>query len=145
MKIDLFILHPDNTHSRKRCKVNEGRAEVPSGFMGIKKKDWKPRLSAGLSVFPERATSIWQKLGLKRKQRLALVVEGSPFCFELDPRDGLLDDHWTFAEARKFIAKLVSLAASKQKIFSNWQVLLLFGGMGIVMILEYLIIRRIGL
>lgn len=141
----MLILHHDNTITHRRCKVEENAVQVPKGFKGIGKKDWAPKLAAGRSVFPQRKTTIWQKLGIIRTKRYALAIEGTPFCFDFDEKSGVLDDHWNFKEAKKFISKLISQAAAKTKPFTTWQVLLLFGGLMGVMVIQFFIARRLGL
>lgn len=140
-KVDFVTIHLDNTISIRRKNVEGNIIEA----RGKKSNPWKPKFTAGKSVFTERKKKgLLAKLGLKRRRRFVLAVEDSPFCFELDPRDGFLDDHWSFSEARKFISKLIALASARQKPWSNIQVILLFGGFMAVVFMQLLILRRIG-
>lgn len=135
-KVDFVALMPDNTHIEKRCKVSKGKVNFD--------KFWKPEIVQGKSVFPEgKKHGFWKFL--RRTKRRVFGVYGEPKCYTLDEMAGKLNKEWTKEEAKDFIAKAMAYALVSSKPFSNLQIYLLLGMMAATIILNILLVRRIGI
>lgn len=136
MKVDLLTLYPDNTHDVTRRKLDGERVKV---------RGFNPKLIVGQAVFPERASGILKRLGLQRKKRLVIWSYGAETCHTLDKHAGKLDDHWNTEEGEKIINKMIAWAAAKAKLFSKVEVIIFWILLGVVIVMNFLILRRIGI
>ena len=144
MKVDFITLYADNSFRLEKKKVVGSHINAGKG--------WKPKLIPGKCVFPERPPKTWD---LKRRLKKALVgwkakrlvigVHGCEFCYSLNEDLGMLDEHWSTDEGEKFINKVIAWAAAKTKLFSKFEVYIFWILLVVVVVLQLLIIRRIGL
>lgn len=142
MKADFLILYPDQTHKIKRVSVIGDRVK---GF-----KNWNPKIIAGKSVFPERdpgRLQLWQRFKRwgKRRKRFIIGVYGGEFCYTLTEDLGKIDEHWSIEEAEQLINKIIAWAAARAKIFSKFEIYVFWILLIISIILNVLIIRRVGI
>lgn len=135
-KVDFIALRPDNTFEEKRCKVIKNKVKFD--------KFWQPELVLGKSVFPEGKKRGFFKF-LRRSKRHVFGVYGEPKCYTIDEMAGRLNADWTKEEAKNFISKLMAWALVAGKPFSNLQIYLMMGLLVGLLVLNILIIRRIGI
>jgi hypothetical protein len=135
-KVDLLTIYPDQTHDIKRVEVKGNKLKV---------KGYNPKLIGGRSVFPERRGKISRITSLKRRKRLVVWLFGCDKCYTISEDAGQINENWNTEEAANFINKVIAWAAAKAKIWSNFQVYLLFGAIAFNLILTFLIFRRIGI
>ena len=135
-KIDLITLYPDTTASIRRVKVKGGNLDL---------KPHNPKLVPGRSVFPERRKKLafFKKL-FYRKKRFVLWVYGCDTWHTYDEKAGRLDDHWDKEQAESFINKIIAWAAAKTKLFSKFEIYVFWILLAAGLIIDMLVLRRIG-
>jgi hypothetical protein len=133
-KANILILNPDLTFTEKRQKTQETEIKF--------KNDYAPTFSPGLSVFSETGIPKWKFWRTHRK--LILILDGAAKAFEMKTPKKLEPNYWTTEERRKFVAKVVAKSKAEQKPMSNWQFVILALMVGLGLLIQFLVARRVG-
>lgn len=134
MKLNLIILHPDNTASLKKCSTFENKVLVD--------KKHKPEFTEGRSIFPLETRKLFF---LRRIKRFGFWVFGSKTLLEFDEGVTKIEGtSWTFKELEDYIGKLVHLSLVKEKPFSNMQIYLIIIPLFILVALRIYQFMRVG-
>jgi len=129
-KTNVIILNADQTFEDKKI--------TPEGTNLKLDKDWSPSFTPGKSVFSERDIPKWQFW--RRERKIIIIADESMKAFELEAKgkNKIVSSLWTRTEIKKFIAKVIAKSKAAQKPFSNWQVIALLIGLGLVAVLQLL-------
>ena len=134
MKVSLVTFFPDNTYQERRCAISKhGKIQYD--------KTWQPQVKTGLSQFPGRKSS---RFSFRKAKTRYFGFYGEPHCYTLDEFKGKLNATWDKAESQAFIKKAMAFALVTGKPFSNLQVYLIVGVLGFLVVINFLILRRIG-
>jgi len=131
---DIITLNPDMTFSEKTRKTQETEIKF--------KGDYTPTFSPGLSVFSETGIPKWKFW--RKHRKLIVILDGAAKAFELKTPKTLSPSYWTREERRKFVAKVVAKSKAEQKPMTNWQFGILALMVGIGLLIQFLVARRIG-
>ena len=135
MKVDFITLCADNTATIKKCKTK--------GTKVLASRTWKPEFTEGRSVFPLTTKHFFGLI--KKTKKVIIAVDGAEKCLEFQPgATKLAGSSWKMAELKEFVGKLVHLSLVTQKPFSNLQAFFLFGMMLASLIINLIILRRLG-
>lgn len=139
-KTNVIILHADQTFVDK--KVQAEGINLPLD------KNWTPSFTPGKSVFSERNIPKWQFW--RHARRIIIIPDEAMKAFELElegigkkAKGKIISSLWTKKEKVKFIAKVIAKSKAAQKPFSNWQVIALLVGLGIIAVLQLLSMKGV--
>jgi len=136
MKVNFVTLKPDNTMTFQKCKTRGNKVLVNRG--------WHPEFTEGRSVFPAEVRRFFF---LKQTKRYVFAVEGADQCLEFKEGATKIEgSSWTIKELKDYIGKLVHLSMVKEKPFSNLQIYIILGLLGLIAVLQILSMRgaRLG-
>jgi len=131
MKIDFITIKPDQTLKFSKCKTFGNKAYVT--------RKWHPEFVEGKCVFPSefRRFFFW-----RQTRRFMFAIEGAEQCLEIEEgATKLKGSSWSMIELKDYIGKLVHLSMVKEKPFSNLQIYLILGLLGLIAVLQIMTMR----
>lgn len=132
-RIHFVTLKLDNSATIRKKKTKGNKIQAA--------RNWKPTFSPK-AVFPVQKRVM---LVFQRTLRFIFCIEGEDKCLEMDKVTGtVMGTSWTMKELVDYIGKVVHLAAVKDRPFTNMQMYLLAALVIGSLIMNMLILRRIG-
>ena len=151
-----LVLWKDGTNSIDDYKIKEGHLQIrKAGLGGDSSKDWTPKVNSD-NVIPAKRSfrNMIKPIGFKQRD-LFIAVEDSPSLVSIQDaiKEGLprgfkpsiLLKTWSTDEVAQFIKKGIAKAVVQRKVFSDTQFYMFFGIMLLVVFLQILIIRGMGM
>lgn len=133
-KLNLLVLNSDNTGFWRKCKTKGNKVMID--------RIHKPEFTEGRSIFPVKSKRLRFFTSTKR---IGIWVYGTKTLLNLEEKlTKIVGTSWTWLELEDYLAKVVHLSLVKEKPFSNLQIYLMMGILGVLIILQILVLRRVG-
>lgn len=143
-KANVLELRPDMTFSELKRKTEADNVKISEND--------SPSFKVGKSVFRETFSLSWRRFlpfGKKKPRNLILHLEGANSCFDLDITAKELESYkhhlWNKKEKEKFISKVIAKSKAEQKMISTTHFLILAIMLGVIVVLQFLIVRGLRL